>query len=245
MDKWQLKNKNSLHSIGVILFVLGISLGLILFGMIAWAKLESDFYFGYSYQADEPLMSMSCPHIMTFSETKPIIITLKNPTQKVVSPMIEVDISNHGVYRTIRTQPSIAPGETQVLNWDVTSDDVEFGHLILVKVFVFSVSVLPSREGTCGILVVNFPVLSGNLLFISLLTLSLISIFVWAGIWIVNQHHMKERIPYATSGMFVLAIIVIAGIIISLLGAWLPSLCLFAVAILLIASYIAYLLRSM
>ena len=244
MNRLHWKNPKSIRTIGLILFVVGITLGLVLFGMFAWAKLESDFYFGYSYRADEPLMSLSCPRIMNLSEVKPIVVTLKNPTKKVVSPMIEVNISNHGVFRTIRTQPSLDPGETQKLQWEVTSDDVEFGHLVLVKVFVFSASVLPSRQGNCGILVVNFPVVSGNLIFAGLLSLSLISMATWAGIWFIHQRQSQERVPYTTSGMIALAIIVLAGIITSLLGAWLPSLCLFAIAILLIASYTAYMLRS-
>jgi hypothetical protein len=236
-------NPKILRPIGLLLFSVGIFLGLALSGIAAWADLEASFYFGYE-PTDKPLNTLTCPKILTRAESGTVTVSLNNPTQGAITPVVDIDISNHGAMRTLRTKPSIAPNETQRLQWTVTADDIVFGYLILAKVAVSHAATLPSRLGTCGTLVIDLPGLTGNQIFTIALAISLLGILIGTWIWTGSNRPLNGRGLDATRAMVVLAVIVLAGMLFSFMGWWMLGIIMFSIAVLLIFTVIAYLIQS-
>jgi len=56
-----------------ILFAIGALSGMLLGGATTVAGLESDFYFGFGYQADESLKDLDCPIILTGDDVGTVV----------------------------------------------------------------------------------------------------------------------------------------------------------------------------
>jgi hypothetical protein len=122
----------------------------------------------------------------------------------------------------------------------VTSDDAAFGRLVLVKVTVNRRYPLPSRQGTCGILVVGLPYFTGNQIFAFTLVVSFLSMVGGAGLWGVANRPLKGLGRDVTVAMGALAGSVLAGMILGLRGSWLFGGLVFVIAVLLIGAIIGY-----
>lgn len=245
MDQEQLKlsmqmtnHKKTLRNLAVFIFSVGILFGMTLAGVATWTDLEANFY-NLEKVADESLTTLRCPVLMTVTETGTITATFSNPSDLPVAPRMRAYISNPGPLRTIETTISLAPGETKQVHWAVTSEDVDYGDLILIKVLAFSYYKSPIREGTCGILVLSLPHLTGNQIFASTLAFSLLGMLIGVGLWVANSRPLKGRMLDATHAMIGLTAVVLVDMVISFRGAWLFGVLLFLVAVLLIAVIIA------
>ena len=238
-----LNNLRTLRVVGTILFTIGIVLGVVIFGLITWAKLESFFFFSNDYRADQPYLSVVCPKVMTFSETKPVVVTLDNSSKTAISPPVQVYISHHGFFRVIQAKASLAPKQKQTLHWEVSADDIAMGHLVIVKVYVYPTAELKPRSGTCGILVVDMPGLSGNQVLALGLGLCGLCLAAWASIWFFLTGALNKRLPDTTSEMVTITVVVLLGIITSLMGAWVISVVLLIIAVFLIGTPILRTIR--
>jgi hypothetical protein len=226
-----------LRTLGLILFFAGILLGLCLAGGLTWANLEADFYFGFGVKGDTTL-DLACPLIMTPAETGRATITIPNPSDRLVEPLVQVDISGP-IGRRVREHVSIDAGTSQTASWEVGNQDVAFGHLILVKVYEFAALSLPSADDTCGILVVNLLGLSGEGIFLLTLAVSVALAALGLLLWAASYRARKVPVPSETGGMLLLAGIVGVGILVGSLGWWLPGLLAVAASVLLTAILIA------
>ncbi len=230
--------------LGLVFFWIGVLLGLALAAFTTWAGLEADFYFGFGVPADAGLSSLNCPWMITKPETGVVSMSINNTTTRTIEPSVDVTISNEGMMRQISLNPSIAAGQKQRLDWNVTTGDMVFGHLILVEVYQYAISTLPSRHGTCGILVLGLPGLPGDLLYILTMAISLICIAAGGWIWFANNRPLEKRVLDITRAMIFLAAIVLAAMVAGTLGIWGVSLVCVLLAVLLIATVAAYLMQQ-
>jgi hypothetical protein len=222
------------RSLGLILFFAGTLFGMALFGGLTWANLEADFYFGFGIQGETSL-KMACPLIMAPAETGQVTITISNPSDRPVDPLIQVDTSGPIIGRSLREHLSIEPGSTQTASWEVGSGDLAFGHLILAKVYQFQALSLQSADDTCGILVINVPGLTGKEIYLLALTASLLAGVLGFVVWLASHRAAGERVPSDMGGMLLLAGIVAAGIVVGSLGWWVAGLLAMAASLLLTA----------
>ena len=224
--------KNSVRILAILIYSAGILLGLVLAVGTIWANLEASFYFGYSVKGEKPLI-LVCPPLMTLSESGIVTASIRNTTTRSLEPMIQTDISGN-VLRTIRDRIPVAAGETKKVTWEVTADDVDFGNLILVKVFQFQTFILPSADAFCGILVLDLPFHNGNQIYFSTLVVSLICIIAGLGLWTANNQPLRYRALDATRAMGFLAILVLAGMIAGFFGWWGAGIILLALTVLMV-----------
>ena len=225
--------KKPIRSLAIFLFSVGVVLGMSLTGVAIWTDLEATFY-GFGKVADNPLTTLRCPVLMTATETGIIRATLSNNSELPVDARVRVYVSNPGPIRIVETITSLAPGETKKVEWTVTSEDVDFGNLILVKVLAFAYYEAPVREKWCGILVLNLPYLSGNQVFNSALGLSLAGLLIGFALWVIGGRPLKGKTLIAFHAMIWLAVFVLADMVFSFMGLWLLGLILFVAAALLI-----------
>ena len=235
-----LKNK-TIRILGVLIFSTGVLLGMALFGIIVWGDFEATM-FDPSIKQDAPLTTLRCPVMMTKTETNAVTATFTNPLERPIELYTRAHITEGYVtlMREINTTLSLDPGETKPLQWTVTSDDAAFGRLILVKVTVNRKYPLPSRQGTCGILVVGLPYFTGTQIFAFTFAVSLLSMAGGAGLWVVANRPLKGLGLDVISAMGVLAGSILAGTIVGLRGSWMFGGLIFVFTVLLIGAIIGY-----
>jgi hypothetical protein len=230
-----------LRALGLILFFAGILLGMGLFGSSVWADLESNFYFGYGVKGNKTV-NLSCPPMLTVSDSKSFTAYIHNTTDRLVEPSIQTDISNILAVRSDRTKISVAANQTVPVSWQLTTDDVVFGHLILVHVFQFPAFVLPSADANCGIVFLNLTGVTGMQVFILALLGTLLGIAGGLTLWGCNSRLLEGHIRQQMLGMVFLSVIVAVGLLLSWVGWWGPGVLVFTLAslmvIILLARYV-------
>jgi len=214
-----MKPKNKfLVSLGLILFFIGAMLGMLFFAGLTWPHLEANFYFGYSGGADTR-MRLFCPHILTPKDSGVVTSAVTNKVDKPISPIIQTEISGP-IMQTLRTRPSIDPGQTLNLKWDVNADDLAYGHLIMVEVYQYSTYKTPTATANCGTLFLFLPALTGQQIYLSALAASLIGMISGIFIWILGNGTLTGLEQERLWGMVVLAGIIVLGILLGTLGQW-------------------------
>jgi hypothetical protein len=202
-----------------------------LFGAIVWADFEA-VLFNPGLQQEAPLRSLRCPTMITESETGTVTASLFNPLERSTERYIQAHITDGYVtlMREVNRSVSLAPGERRRLTWEVTADDAAFERFILVKVILRGRYPLPSRQGTCGILVLSVPFLTGDQVFGLGFGAALLCMAGGILLWLqVSDPHLKRRVARA---MGALAGSILVGTTVGLLGWWLPGFIIFLVTLL-------------
>ncbi len=228
------KTASWMRRIGFLFFAGAILIGLAATTALTWSKFESDFYFGYDLLPDKILTTLRCPLLMSLSETRYVRIRVSNPTQEAVSPMIDADISRLGLLYESSDYYTIAPGETREIEWKMTSDNVVYGSLVLVKVYVHAVTSLPSRGGTCGTLALNFGSLNGDQALLLILTSGAAFFALAWGLWLGAGRRARIPADAATRAMLLLTVVDVAGSFVCFYIGWVAGLVCIVLVLLLI-----------
>ena len=228
--------------LGVLVFSVGALLGLALFGAIVWADFEA-ILFNPAIRKEAPLTTLRCPVMITKAEGSGTVTAIfTNPLQRPIELYIRAYISEGYVIlmREVVTKLPLDPGETKPLQWTVTTDDAAFGCLILVKVIVNRRYPLPSRQGSCGILVVDVPYFTGGQIFALALVAGWGTMAMGAGLWIVANRPLRGLGLKVAVAMGTLAGSILVGTVLGLRGSWLPGGLVFVITLLVIGAFIGY-----
>jgi hypothetical protein len=163
-----------------LLFLAGVLLQLSLSGAMMWAELEASIY-GTQMAGDG--LKLNCPLMLSPAESSRVTATITNSLDQQAEPMITAEISKVGELQTLSQILSLAPHETQIIQWSVNPSDVIFNRLILVNVIQGRFNGLDLQHGFCGILIFNIFNLTGNesfvLIFIGGIALILMGGTLW------------------------------------------------------------------
>ncbi len=210
------------HTTAVILLATGILIGAVVFSARSWAKIESVFYFGYSPLPDEDLTSLYCPWIVNIAQPSAVTISLSYPTDQTVTPIIEADFSSRaGLEREVSDTYRFLPGGPHRVRWEITSNDVVFGSLILAQVSVSRAYGFPSMGGTCGTLALNLGPLSGDAVLLIALAACLLCLVGGWGLWLATNRPLRGRALDATRTMIILTAVMLIGLLAAYFGLWL------------------------
>ncbi len=237
--------KKAFLALGLLIFSIGVLLGMALFGSAVWGDLEGSL-FDMSLRGEASLRTLRCPVIMTTAEDGTLTATFTNPLDRSIEYRIQTRVSQGHVtmMREVETRLPLDPGEKETLEWMVTPDDAAYGHLVLVGMRLGAKYPLPARHGTCGILVLNLPNLTGDQVFTFTLLISLVSMAVGIGLWIAGNRPLSVLGRDVTRAMIALAVCVITGMITGFLGWWLIGVIFFAITLLLIGTIMGYFLKA-
>ncbi len=214
------KNKRIFRTAGILLFAIGVVTGMVLFVFMNWAAFEAYFFFGYSAPSEKALSTLRCPLLLIRNEPGAASFHITNTTDRDLELLIRTEISNLGAARMERTTYPIAAGETLRISLPFNEDDVVFGNLLLVRVYIYGAYTLPSRSSTCGTIIMNVHGLSGNVLFALMLATSLAGMAAGWWLWIAGNRPFKTEGLIATRAMVIFSVLVPLGIAGGILQWW-------------------------
>ncbi|MBN2386331.1 MAG: hypothetical protein JXB85_04875 [Anaerolineales bacterium] len=235
--------KKSLRFISVLLFSIGTLLGVGFFGATTWADVESTFY-GFARYGKRATTALHCPLVVTTQEIGTITFGLHNSSERSIQPTVRFQASSEGVFRDESTSLPLEPGETGHLQWEVSSENVDLERFIFAKVFTFASYPLTDVEQTCGILVLDLPILNGQQVTILTLVVSFACLSGGIALWIRANSPLREKSLDTARAMGTLLVTIIVGLVSILLAWWLLGILTFMVAILLIGVIIANTIQS-
>jgi len=226
---------NSLRILGGVIFLLGFFLGLALALSAIWSDFEGFSYFntGAGYQSFNGLV---CPILMTRSEKSVVTADFENPSGQEFEPYYEVAISAPGSSRKLEGQLSVPAHAARSVQWTVDANDIDLGFFIFVDVQVLPVAEYSTREGTCGIMVLDLPGMTGGQVFAWTLAASLIGLVLGLGLWENAAGSTNDRYRNRHRIFQALGIMVLLALLASIIGLWAAGLffCILAVLLLVI-----------
>lgn len=230
-----MKQKKLLRVAGLLIYSIGILLGMAIAGGIIWGDLEASL-FDSSIKAKSSVR-LNCPVAITTHEVGEITATLKNPVEREKEFYVRAHISEGYVSlkREIDQQIPVAPGEKGFVSWEIYPEDAAYDNrIILFRAYVNPSYPVPSQGNFCGVLVFDIPVLTGTQLFLFLLGLSLACVIIGSMLWRKANQPMNKNTRSMTNALYALAIIIFSAIAAGYFGIWILGILLIASSILMI-----------
>ena len=240
-----MKTANRLVSIfGVLIFSIGAFMGIVLEGSAVWGDLEA-FMFVKPLGADKSFKGLSCPVMISENENSQVTATLKNATDQPIQQTIRTHLSSYytSLVDQVDTKIPLEPGEEKEMVWPINPDDALYGRFYLVRVYAFATYKTPSREGSCGVMVVSLPY-TGRLIVTFLLIGSILGMVLGIITWVLMRREMSNQSNEAIYAMGAMAGIVLIGIFVSFVGWWFAGMIILILIILMAGSMIARYLLS-
>lgn len=180
-----MQHKSTFKSwLGVLLFLIGVLLGLVLSASVTLAESEAD---SYTPNFADAGLELKCPYMLAPKERGTVSAKIANLTHEGIQPVVTAWVSHTNLPRVVGQTIPLSAKETKVVEWTVDSSDVIFEYLILINVVQAQYHDNPSRFGSCGILQYSLFGLSGAQSFGALFAISLITMFLGGTLW------LKER----------------------------------------------------
>jgi hypothetical protein len=159
--------------------------------------------------------------MMDRQETGTVRASFKNTLERPVILLIRAHVSRYvTLLREDVVRLSLDAGEKQSLEWAVDAQDVVYEHLILVKVHQHRHYPLLGRTGSCGIVVLDLPGLTGTQVVITAIAGSLLAIALGLGLWIATARPLTGPNREVVRAMVVVAAGAVLTMLASLLGWW-------------------------
>jgi hypothetical protein len=227
-------SKKTLNILIIVLFCFGVIIGLALSGSMIWANFEASM-FDPNLMGDETL-KLHCPLMLTENETGTAYATFTNTGTWDVKLIVSSTISENYVvmYRREKVILDLAPGESKDVRWDVSGSEKVFGRFVFVKVANNRLMPIPSRVGTCGIVVINIPFLTGAE--VVMIAMALTVLFLAAGmfLWFRNNQPLTGKRRDVMRSMYWLSAVIGVDILCGVFGLWLPGIVAIVISLLLI-----------
>ena len=208
-----------LNVLSIFIFAIGILLGTILVAINAWGDLEAAM-FDTTIRADGSITYLNCPAMMTTSEISKVSASFTSTYERPIDRRVRIHISD-GHLTLMREEKAtlpMTPGKLEKISWAVNPEDAAFDQWILVRVYMFPSVTLSSRDGSCGILVVDTPYFTGGQILTAAYITSLLSIAIGLALWSSNNKPLVIRRKSTLRGMLFLAGNTVIGMIVSYLG---------------------------
>jgi len=208
-----------INAVSILIFAIGILVGTILVAITAWGDLEAAM-FDTTVKADGSISFLNCPVMMTTSEISTVSASFTSTHVRPIERRVRIHISDGHLtlMREEKASLPMAPGKTEKISWVVSPEDAAFDQWILVRVYMFPSVTLSSKDGTCGILVIDSPYLTGSQILIAGYTTSLLFMAIGLALWSHNNKPLNIKHNSTLRGLFFLAGNTVIGMIVSYLG---------------------------
>jgi hypothetical protein len=227
---------------GVVLTVLGLTVALVFQTAFTWGIVESTKFDQGDpalFVSSENLRSLQCPLIVTSNEAGLVKATFNNPEERDRVRNVRANISSGfiSLRREVNTRLPLAPGETQTLTWEVTTDDAVWNRLIIVRVFAPRTSAdMPAMTATCSILTLDWPGVPGRLLANLVLVISIMGPLLGLGLWYAINRPLASKKRHQLRLASVLTAVILIGLFVSLAKLWGLSILILTITLIVLVS---------
>lgn len=233
---------------GMLIFIIGLAIGLAFTGLAALSGLDGMSFWGYpevvgydpTIWTDARLTGLKCPSLITNKDTGTIRIKVTNPTDKQIKPWVQAMISMPGEPEQLirhKQELLLDPGETKVLTWQVSSDNRINDRIVIARIYLLNTQYHPpSITRHCGIIALDLDDLTGNQLIAGLIGASLIGMAAGAALWWHSSSMKMRRNRKAIYLMIWVGVITIVSTLTNMFSWWLLSAMLLIILICLIVS---------
>jgi hypothetical protein len=227
---------------GVVLTVLGLAVALVFQTAFTWGLIESTKFDQGDpalFVSSENLKSLQCPLIVTSKEVGVVRATFSNPEEMDRVRNVRANISDGyiSLRREVNTRLPLAPGETQTLTWEVTTDDAVWNRFIIVRVFALPTSAdMPAMTATCSILTLDWPGVSGRLLANLLLVICIMGPLLGLGLWFAINRPLASKQRYQFRLASVITAVILIGLFVSLAKLWVLSVLILTITLIVLVS---------
>lgn len=145
---------------GALLLLLGVGVGLTLAGFMTWAEMEANLNITLP---DAKGLKLSCPLMLSFTESGTVQAVIVNETEKEVKPVIKAGFGQEDslTQQQVNQTYILAPRETQTIQWSIDASQSAFGRIIPVTIIQSRYNLNPPRWGACGVLLFSLFGLNG------------------------------------------------------------------------------------
>jgi len=209
-----------LLTLGGLLFFIGALVGTALATASVWADLEAQFY-GFEKVTDRKFNTLRCPVFVSRAEEGVVTATFTNPsTESPAEPLIRANFSSRLLLGEEREQLHLEPGETKSISWTVTSENVDMGNFIFVKVYQYPASTMSPAEAVCGIVALDFLGLRGNQIMVLGIAVTILGMV--AGLFVLERISIQynDQVPDFRRLRFMFVLVLIT-LVMGLSGRWL------------------------
>jgi hypothetical protein len=206
-----------LSLLGVLIFLAGILLEISISGGVLWGEFEARIY---TAQVGDAGLTMECPLMLSPSESGTVRATITNPLDEEADPVVTAWISRTGGNQQLSQTLTLAPHETQTLQWTIDRSDMIFGRLILVNVLQSRFSDSISRQGACGVLVLSLLALDGIRSFSLFFSTALLCTLLGSALWLRVNWPLNELHRSTARACGILAGMATAGMLVALTRGW-------------------------
>ena len=233
-----IKDKKPVRTFGLMLYLLGAVVGFLLLTMSVWGDLEAG-SFGATLRSEEKLNTLNCPIFITKDEIGMISAVFENRTDRDAAPLVRSTIT-FGFVTLVDEQEQrveIPAGESSQMNWYVSQDNAAYGRLILAHIYQLSNRSVPSRQASCGIVVLPFSGPTGQQVFVGSFVSSMIFITVGIGLFapkdilqVESMNAEKKRLRSMIRSFIFLGTYFLVATLLSLVGNFMLGIVLMAFA---------------
>jgi len=222
--------KNRRQIIGGFIFIIGSLFGFSFNSLAVMADLNGSSFWGdfrdaVSFDHDQPtqadLVKIYCPILLAPGEEGTITATFRNPNQEKADILVKAVVSERDFknYRVVTGSLPIEARDEQDFHWQITHRDIIQGNFTLTRVFLMDDDI-PARTDSCGIFTLSFFGLKGTPMVVLMLVTSLISLVVGSVLLYPCSAEHRELSPRIEYGLYLLAAILLIGMVANLLGWW-------------------------
>lgn len=219
------KQKNIFY---FVLYLVGVIAGLLLTLLATWGDLEAAFY-GFDRVGGARMSSLSCPILMSETETNTFSIKIRNTLDRNLAPSVKTDVSTSIAPISSYESVLLLPGESKKLEWQIGPENIDLNGFIFVRAWTYAAYPQPDREGTCGIVIHPFGI-SGAIITWVLVIISLLGTGI--SLYKLRQIEGLEGSEMRISRYNLLALLMLAGVINSFIGMWIVGILILAVSLL-------------
>jgi hypothetical protein len=220
--KGTMRKVTLIRTLSVLIFSAGVLLGLALSAAAVWGDLEAmQFDRDLTLLRDASLTTLRCPVILDRQETGTVRASFTNSLERPVILLIRAHVSRYlTLLREDVVRLSLEAGEKQSLEWTVDAEDIVYEHLILVKVHQHRRYPLLGRTGSCGIIVLDLPGLTGTQVVVGAIAGSLLGIALGLVLWTRTARPLVGSSLEVVRAMGLVAASTVLTVLASLLGWW-------------------------
>lgn len=181
------KNPKRWHrTLGLYVFFAGVLLGMAFATLQTSANLEAALFDPVPDSSAKKLESLRCPVLLNRGETRTISATFSNPADQTRRRTVDTYTSRGSIIMMEegRDRFDLEPGEKRTIEWSISAEDAAWGWFIITRIYVQRNLPLPSRTGSCGVLVFDLPFGTGAQITAAIIGASLLLMAVGATLWL-------------------------------------------------------------